>query len=445
MPTGAQSGAGMESLDKAPDLASSPESGLESHLESGLQSGLNMLGQLPEWLELGILLILPAVVAWLLQRWIWALLRKVTRGEGRTPTRKLVEHTQTPAGLLVVLLGFSVGVLVAQQRAVLPTWLEQYWPQMLGVGVVLLLTWLVIGLIAGFDDMILARYRLDVRDNLKARRMHTQVMLISRTLQLIAGLIGIGIALMTFDVVEQIGTSLLASAGIAGIVVGFAARPVLGNLIAGVQIALTQPIRIDDAVVIEGEWGWIEEITTTYVVVKIWDQRRLIVPFSKIIEEPFQNWTRNSADIIGSVVLHVDYTCPIEPLREELVRILDGHPKWDGRAQVLQVIESTERVLVLRVLVSAGDSPTAWELRCDVRERLIGYLQREHPYALPRERAEWMDSTDRPRDIGVQSALHKVLDDPTFADAPPPPPPQESLTQETPGPGDEVKPASDSS
>jgi hypothetical protein len=140
----------------------------------------------------------------------------------------------------------------------------------------------------------------------------------------------------------------------------------------------------------------------------------------------------------------VDYTCPIEPLRQELVRILDGHPKWDGRAQVLQVIESTERVLVLRVLVSAADSPTAWELRCDVRERLIGYLQREHPYALPRERAEWMDSTDRPRDIGVKTAVHKVLDDPTLADAPPPPPPQESIAQETAVQSNSDKPGPDS-
>jgi small-conductance mechanosensitive channel len=258
-------------------------------IDSGVEAGLNLLDQLPGWLELGLLLIVPAFVAFFLQRWIWALLRKVTRSEGRTPTRKLLDHTRTPAGLLVVVLGVSMGVLLAEQRGVLPPLLEEVWPQTLVVLVVLLLTWLVVGLIAGFDDMILARYRLDVRDNLKARRMHTQVMLISRTLQLIAGLIGVGIALMTFDVVEQIGTSLLASAGIAGIVVGFAARPVLGNLIAGVQIALTQPIRIDDAVVIEGEWGWIEEITTTYVVVKIWDQRRLIVPFSKIIEEPFQN------------------------------------------------------------------------------------------------------------------------------------------------------------
>ena len=126
---------------------------------------------------------------------------------------------------------------------------------------------------------------------------------------------------MTFDSVGKIGASLLASAGIAGIAVGFAAKPVLGNIIAGIQIALTQPIRIDDAVIIRGEWGWIEEITTTYVVVKIWDQRRLIVPFSTIIEEPFENWTRRSADILGSVVLHVDYACPVDAMREELARI----------------------------------------------------------------------------------------------------------------------------
>jgi small-conductance mechanosensitive channel len=380
------------------------------------------LTRLPAWLEFTLLLVVPATLAVFIQTTMWRLLRRVTRAEGRSPTRRLVDRTAMPASLLSAALGVSMGVVLSGERGVAPVWLTDIWPQTVLALVILLLTWLLIGIVGGFDQMILARHRVDVRDNLQARRMHTQVKLISRTLQLIIGLVGAGMALMTFDVFERIGTSMLASAGIAGIVVGFAAGPVLGNLIAGVQIALTQPIRIDDAVVIEGEWGWIEEITATYVVIKIWDQRRLIVPFRKIIEEPFQNWTRNTADILGSVTLYVDYTCPIDPLREELARILDGHPKWDGRAQVLQVIDTTDRVIVLRALMTAADSPTAWELRCDVRERLIAFLQREYPHALPRHRATLFEEEPTPHSTAEPPRPHSI-DDPTFDDAPTPPPP----------------------
>jgi small-conductance mechanosensitive channel len=203
---------------------------------------------------------------------------------------------------------------------------------------------------------------------------------------------------------------------------------VLGNLIAGIQIAITQPIRLDDAVVIEGEWGWIEEITATYVVVRIWDQRRLIVPFSKIIEEPFQNWTRKTSEILGDVVLHVDYACPVDAVRAELDRILDGHPKWDGRAKVLQVIEATPKTMVLRALVTAVDSPTAWELRCDVRERLLGFMQREMPYALPREREVEYHEDQWPRRAAPKDVptAERELDDPTLRGEGAAPPPDAS-------------------
>lgn len=248
------------------------------------------------------------------------------------------------------------------------------------------LTWVLIGAIAVVDDLIMARHDVSVRDNLRARQMHTRARVLTRTVMLIVGVAGAAAALMSFPAMRQVGTGLLASAGIVGVAVGFAAKPTLGNLIAGLQIAITEPIRLDDAVIVDGEWGWIEEITATYVVIKIWDQRRLIVPLSKFIEESFQNWTRRRADIIGSVVLFVDYTCPVDEMRAELDRIVDGHPKWDGRVKVLQVIDATERTMQLRALVSAGDSPSAWDLRCDVRERLIAWLQRERPESLPRIR-----------------------------------------------------------
>ena len=193
---------------------------------------------------------------------------------------------------------------------------------------------------------------------------------------------------MTFPSVRQIGASLLASAGVAGLVAGIAARPVLGNLIAGLQIALSQPIRLDDVVVIQGEWGRIEEITGTYVSIRIWDQRRLIVPLQWFIENPFTNWTRNSSQIIGTVFFYVDYRMPLAPLREELQRILEHAPEWDGRVQVLQVTDATERSMQLRVLVSSFDSGLNWDLRCRVREGLLNFAQATYPHYLPRTRAD---------------------------------------------------------
>jgi len=258
----------------------------------------------------------------------------------------------------------------------------------LRAGLIASLAWSMIRAVSVIDELVMGRYDVSVADNLRARQMHTRAQVFTRTTELVIGLAGAAAVLMSFEPVRQVGAGLLASAGVAGLAVGLAARPVLGNLIAGLQIAITQPIRLDDAVVIDGEWGWIEEITSTYVVVRIWDERRLIVPLSRVIEQPFENWTRRTSRIIGAVVLRRDYTVPIDDLRAELTRLLEGHPKWDGRVNVLQVIDSASDSMVLRALVSAGTSPAAWDLRCDVREGLIGYVRREHPGALPRLRAE---------------------------------------------------------
>lgn len=257
------------------------------------------------------------------------------------------------------------------------------------VGTIAALTWLLMRLAAAVGDAIIRAHPIDTADNLEARRIHTQTRVLARTVMVLIVVIGTGAALMTFPNVRQIGASLLASAGVAGLVAGIAARPVLGNLIAGLQIALSQPIRLDDVVIIQGEWGRIEEISGTYVSVRLWDQRRLIVPLQWFIENPFQNWTRSSAELIGTVFLYVDYRLPLEPLRAELARIVADAPQWDGRVQVLQVTDATERSMQLRALVSARDSSLAWDLRCRVREGLIAFINAHYPHCLPRERTEW--------------------------------------------------------
>jgi small-conductance mechanosensitive channel len=205
----------------------------------------------------------------------------------------------------------------------------------------------------------------------------------------IIALFAIASMLMVFQSVRQLGTAMIASAGVAGIVIGFAAQKSLGTLLAGFQIAMTQPIRIDDVVIVEGEWGRIEEITLTYVVVSIWDLRRLVVPITYFIEKPFQNWTRTSADILGTVTLQVDYVVPVDAVRQEFTRILQGSPNWDQKVNVLQVTDAKERTIELRALASSSDASKSWDLRCEVREKLIAFIQKNYPESLPRVRAHF--------------------------------------------------------
>ncbi len=262
--------------------------------------------------------------------------------------------------------------------------------------------WMIINITNVLEDVAMSQYKLDVADNLRARRIHTQIQILKKVFILIVGVLTMAAILMTFDRVRHVGTSILASAGVIGIIVGLAAQRSIATLLAGIQIALTQPIRYDDVVIVENEWGRIEEITLTYVVVRIWDQRRLIVPITYFLEKPFQNWTRISADLLGTVFLHVDYRAPIEAIREELRRIVEDSQKWDGRVWVLQVTGATERTMELRALVSARDSSNAWELRCEVRERLIKFLQEQIPEALPRLRAEISEQESRGSGQGVK-------------------------------------------
>ena len=257
-----------------------------------------------------------------------------------------------------------------------------------GLAVIALAGWSIVAALNAYADLAERRHRLDVEDNLVARQHHTQFQVLRRAGQLLVVIATVGAMLFTIPAVREYGTGLFASAGVAGIVIGIAARPVLANIIAGVQIALTQPIRIEDAVVVEGEWGWIEAITATYVVIRVWDWRRLVIPLSYFIEQPFQNWTREKANILGSVFWHVDYRAPVQKIREKLDEVVRAHPLWDGNAIVLQVVDADAETLRLRALMSARNSPQAWDLRCAVREEIAEWLRAEHPEALPRTRAE---------------------------------------------------------
>ena len=240
-----------------------------------------------------------------------------------------------------------------------------------------------------------ARHRLDLdaKDNLAARTAYTQLRGFRNIANFVVFIVTVAFVLLTFESVRQLGTGLLASAGVAGVMLGFAAQRSISTLVAGIQIALTQPIRVDDVVIVEGEWGRIEEITLTYVVVKIWDQRRLIVPIDYFINTPFQNWTRQSADVLGTVLLHLDYGLKVDELRAELKRILDGSELWDGETWGMQVTDSSERSMTVRALFGAPDAAAAWDLRCLVREQLIAYVQRECPDALPKLRTRLSGDT----------------------------------------------------
>jgi small-conductance mechanosensitive channel len=248
--------------------------------------------------------------------------------------------------------------------------------------------WVAVIAVNTAASLYLLRFRVDVADNLLARKHLTQIRILVRALDTLLIVVTVGLALMTFESVRQYGVSLFASAGVAGLVVGLAARPVLSNLMAGVQIAVTQPIRIEDQVIIENESGWVEEITSTYVVVRLWDWRRMIVPLTYFIEKPFQNWTREGAALIGTVMLYLDYTAPIGLIREKAREFAEQSELWNRQVMNVQVSDAKEGAIEVRILVSANSASAAWDLRCEMREKLIDFLQREHPQALPRRRQE---------------------------------------------------------
>ncbi len=340
--------------------------------------------------------VVAALAALVAHALVYSLAVRAARRTASSLDESLIEHTRQPARFLAPLSALFIILPVVAVDPALGGALRH----LVGLGIVTCIAWIVVSVSWIVDDLVVARHRAEGPDDLDARAVETQIAILRRLFVVAVAVITLAISLLTFPEAQSLGASILASAGVAGIVIGVAARPVISNLLAGVQIALTQPIRLEDVVVIDGEWGRIEEITTTYVVVRIWDLRRLIVPLTTIIEQPIENWTRTKAEILGTVEVHADYRVPVDDVRAELKRVLDDSSLWDGKAWGLQVTDSTERTMTLRALMSATDSGASWDLRCLVRERLIGYLREHQPDALPRLRTEIEGADGRVSDGG---------------------------------------------
>ncbi len=341
------------------------------------------LSSATDWALSAAILVGAAIAALLLHSIVLWLARPVLAGQ-HPFLRTVLSATKGPTRLGMLLIALAVALPAAPLASGTANVLER----LLGLATICLLGWIALTALHIAADLYLMRFRLDVPDNLLARKHITQVRVLQRVLEVVIVLITIGFALMTFEAVRQFGVTLFASAGVAGIIAGLAARPLLSNFFAGVQLAVAQPIRIGDAVIVENESGNIEEITFSYVVVKLWDLRRMVVPLSYFIEKPFQNWTRTGGELIGSVFLYVDHTAPVDAIRRKLDEIVAQSKLWNGKVVSLQVSDCKETTIELRALISANNASAVWDLRCEVREKLIDFLQREYPTALPRRRYE---------------------------------------------------------
>jgi len=337
----------------------------------------------PEWVSGVVMLALAVIVALAVHRVIFIVFGRAF-GERHPLLRSILWRSKGPLALALVAFALAAALQVAPFNPAVSEALSR----LLLIAFIVLAGWIAHVAVETGSRLYLMRFKMEAPDNLLARKHVTQVRILNRALHTLIVVVTLSAVLMTFEPVRQYGISLFASAGVAGLIVGLAARPMLSNLIAGIQIATTQPIRLDDQVVVENENGRIEEITSTYVVIRLWDLRRLIVPLAYFIEKPFQNWTRDSTDLIGTVFLHVDFTAPIEAIRVKLGEIVQASNLWDGRVVKLQVTDARENSIELRALASARSPSETFDLRCEIREKLIAFLQKEHPTALPHTRAE---------------------------------------------------------
>jgi small-conductance mechanosensitive channel len=346
---------------------------------------MNWVVQDSETIIWSLALVVGAIVLGLIIHYL--LFSAIERMARRTQTildDSLIKNCRRPLKLIIPLLvvSFSLTLAIVTPSVLAPM------KHIISLGIIAAVAWLLVRMTYVLDDVILSRYRIDEKDNLQARKIYTQLQVFRRIVIVVIGILALATMLMTFEKVRQLGTGILASAGVVGIILGLSAQRTITTILAGIQIAIAQPIRLDDVVIVENEWGRVEEITFTYVVVRIWDLRRLVLPISYFIEKPFQNWTRVTADILGTVFLYVDYTVPVQVIRDKLHRILKDSDLWNGSVWGLQVTNTTERAVELRALMSAPDASAAWNLRCEVREKLIAFIQNNYPDGLPKVRAE---------------------------------------------------------
>jgi small-conductance mechanosensitive channel len=299
-------------------------------------------------------------------------------------TAELSRRTRRPVAVTLVFVAMYAALHSVRPARDWQPWVEHT----LFLALIGSVAWLVTALSFVIQDAAIMRYRVDVRDNRHARRVRTQISVVRRVTVAAVTVLAVGAMLMTYPSARTAGTSLLASAGVISVVAGLAAQSTLSNLIAGVQLAFTDWLRLDDVVVVEEEWGRVEDITLSYVVLHLWDDRRLVFPTSYFTQKPFQNWTRSEAALLGTVLLDVDWAVPVDAMRDELRRIVEQTDLWDGRVSVLQVTDAVNGFVQVRALVSAVDAPTSWDLRCHVRERLVAWLQSVEPAALPRLRLD---------------------------------------------------------
>lgn len=336
---------------------------------------------LPEWAVIALIVVGFVFIGWAANQLLFWLLKFSVRKRDLF-WRGTVGRARLKVRIAVMIAAMALAVTVSP----LDPGPSMVIRQALGFGFILTLGWMLIGASDMWAVVYLRRFNMAEEDNLIARKHVTQARILQRVAALLIAVVTLGLALMTIGAVRQWGMSLLASAGVVGIIAGLALQPLLTNMVAGVQIATAQPIRLDDAVIVEGEWGQVEEITSTYVVVKLWDWRRMILPLSYFISTPFQNWTRENARLIGTAFLYVDYEAPMDRLRAELERICRESPLWDRDVVNLQVTDITDRVAQIRCLASARNAPTAFDLRCEIREKMLAFMRDQCPEALPRQR-----------------------------------------------------------
>jgi hypothetical protein len=335
----------------------------------------------PDWAVAVLILAAAALAAAVAHKVLLGVGKRLTTGRGLFLST-LFERTRGVSRLAFVILSLAFASNFAPIGVAARILLRQA----LLIGLIVLVGWALLVALHVWAVIYTRTFELDAEDNLVARKHLTQVNILERTTAVLIMLLTLAAAMMTIPAVRQYGVTLLASAGAAGIIAGLALQPLLTNLIAGIQIAITQPIRIDDAVIVENEWGWVEEITATYVVVRLWDLRRMILPLAYFMQKPFQNWTRENASLIGTAMLYVDYCAPIDAMRDKLAEIAKGSRRWDGSVVNLAVTDLSERTMQVRCLVSAKNAGETFDLRCEVREKMVAWLRDEHPEALPRER-----------------------------------------------------------